>query len=408
MYGASKIIGEQLCRLAHQQSGLDYVVLRYSTVYGERQHYRAANSLYIMETYDRVRRGERPLLPGDGSETKHFVYVGDVARANVAALRSPATNVAVNVSGVDAITTRALVGLVLEHCKSALAPETRPDPPGTVRLTSGGAFPHSARPRREGHRLATEGADARRRSTPPRMARERGREAGHNGDGHSIMSEKMQEAEVLARCAKIAVSTWSDALDEMQISGLVEGIAQRSGTGRMLGFAVTARQVSGDLGEYDKSEFAVGRLVAATGPGKTLMIDVGGAPGIDARRARGIRGQAAQRHRRSHRRRLPRRRRDSCDRALACESVGHPAYGQAPLEPAAARSSGDHRRNRRRARRPRGRRRLRYRRGAAAHLTEVLERATRILAVDEEVERRLHRGESFADAAAAAGYIPKQ
>jgi UDP-glucose 4-epimerase len=137
-------MGEQLCRQAHQKNGQDYVVLRYSTVYGERQHYRAANSLYIMDTYDRVRRGERPVMPGDGTDTKHFVHVSDVARANLAALRSTATDVAVNVSGPEPITTGELVGLVLEYCGSGLKPEIKPDPPGTVRLTSGGAFhiPH--------------------------------------------------------------------------------------------------------------------------------------------------------------------------------------------------------------------------------------------------------------------------
>jgi UDP-glucose 4-epimerase len=144
LYGASKIMGEQLCRQAKQKSGLNYIVLRYSTVYGERQHYRAANSLYIMQTYDQIRRGEAPVLPGDGSESKHFVYVGDVARANLAAFESPATDIAVNVSGVDPTTTRELVQMVLEYCKSDLVPQTRPDAPGTVRLTSGGAFqiPH--------------------------------------------------------------------------------------------------------------------------------------------------------------------------------------------------------------------------------------------------------------------------
>ena len=144
LYGASKIMGEQLCRQYYQNHGLDYVVLRYSTVYGERQHYRAANSLYIMETYDQVRAGKAPVLPGDGSETKHFVHVSDVARANVAALQSKATDVAVNVSGPAPITTGELVQLVLDYCKSDLKPEMRPDPPGKVRLTSGGAFhiPH--------------------------------------------------------------------------------------------------------------------------------------------------------------------------------------------------------------------------------------------------------------------------
>jgi UDP-glucose 4-epimerase len=144
LYGASKIMGEQLCRQAHQKHGQDYLVLRYSTVYGERQHYRAANSLYIMDTYDRVRRGERPVMPGDGTDTKHFVHVSDVARANLAALRSTATDTAVNVSGPEPITTGELVRLVLEYCGSDLQPEIKPDPPGTVRLTSGGAFhiPH--------------------------------------------------------------------------------------------------------------------------------------------------------------------------------------------------------------------------------------------------------------------------
>ena len=144
LYGASKIMGEQLCRQYHQKHGLDYLVLRYSTVYGERQHYRAANALYIMDTYDRVRRGERPVMPGDGTDTKHFVNVADVARANIAALSSAATDMAMNISGPDPVTTGELVRLVLDYCGSTLEPEVKPDPPGTVRLTSGGAFhiPH--------------------------------------------------------------------------------------------------------------------------------------------------------------------------------------------------------------------------------------------------------------------------
>ncbi len=144
LYGASKIMGEQLCRTYFQQRGLDYLVLRYSTVYGERQHYRAANALYIMQTYDQIKSGQAPVMPGDGSETKHFVYVTDVARANLAALQSSTTDTAMNISGPDAVTTGELVRLILDYCGSDLKPEIKPDPPGTVRLTSGGAFyiPH--------------------------------------------------------------------------------------------------------------------------------------------------------------------------------------------------------------------------------------------------------------------------
>jgi UDP-glucose 4-epimerase len=140
LYGASKIIGEQLCRHYKRKHSLDYVVLRYSTVYGERQHYRAANALYIIETYDRVKQCLAPRVFGDGSETKHFVYVGDLARANRMAFESEATDVAVNTSGPRPVTTLELVRLVTRLAGSDIAPEFVGDTPGQVRLTSGGAF----------------------------------------------------------------------------------------------------------------------------------------------------------------------------------------------------------------------------------------------------------------------------
>ncbi|MBN8991538.1 MAG: NAD-dependent epimerase/dehydratase family protein [Rhizobiales bacterium] len=140
IYGASKIIGEQLCRDAHRKDGLNYVVVRYSTVYGERQHYRAANALYIIETHDRIKKGERPRVIGDGSETKHFVYVGDLARANARAFEADATDAAVNVSGPAPVTTLELVKLVIELSGSKLTPEHVEPEAGKVRLTSGGAF----------------------------------------------------------------------------------------------------------------------------------------------------------------------------------------------------------------------------------------------------------------------------
>jgi UDP-glucose 4-epimerase len=146
LYGASKIVAEQLCRDAYRKRGLNYVALRYATVYGERQHYRAANALYIVETHDRVRRGERPQVIGDGSEVKHFVHVGDVARANLAALASGATDTVLNISGPAPITTLELVRLVTELAGKDLEPEHVAPDPAKVRLTSGGPWrlDHSA------------------------------------------------------------------------------------------------------------------------------------------------------------------------------------------------------------------------------------------------------------------------
>ena len=88
----------------------------------------------------------------------------------------------------------------------------------------------------------------------------------------------MIDHELLANCAEVDVSTWSDALDRLGIQGVLQGITQRSGQGRMVGFAVTARQTQNQLGDVGKGDFAVGRLVQSIGPGLVLVVDVGGQP----------------------------------------------------------------------------------------------------------------------------------
>ena len=77
--------------------------------------------------------------------------------------------------------------------------------------------------------------------------------------------------------AKIDTGAWSDALDACGIEGVVRGLVQRSGVGRFAAFAVTAKQSVGLLGAYPRKDFGVGQMVAATGAGRVLMIDTGGA-----------------------------------------------------------------------------------------------------------------------------------
>src|SRR5215510_7974439 len=85
------------------------------------------------------------------------------------------------------------------------------------------------------------------------------------------------ETALLALCARMGSSTWSDAIDSLGIAGIVQGIAQRSGEGVMAGFATTVRHTCGSLGRFDRADFAAGELVAAAGPGRVLMVDMGGA-----------------------------------------------------------------------------------------------------------------------------------
>lgn len=214
------------------------------------------------------------------------------------------------------------------------------------------------------------------------------------------------EQKLLARCLAIGVSSWSDALDELGIEGVLQGITQRSGDGRMCGFAVTAQQIPGRLGDFDKSDFAVGPLVAATGQGKVLMVDVGGAAistmGGLAALATHMQGAAgvvidgacrdleeirATRLWLASRWVVPTtgKRRLKLQPLGATISVGGISISQGDL------IVGDDT-------------------GIVAvprsRLTEALEQAERIVTIDEQVEKRIRAGESFGAAAAAAGYLP--
>jgi UDP-glucose 4-epimerase len=123
LYSATKIIGENLGRLYDAKHGIQSVSLRYSTVYGERQHYRGVNALYIMENYDRIARGERPTIPEDGREVHDYIHVGDVAAANLAAMASEVSAESFNVCTGVATSLTELVRTLLAVMGSSLEPE---------------------------------------------------------------------------------------------------------------------------------------------------------------------------------------------------------------------------------------------------------------------------------------------
>jgi UDP-glucose 4-epimerase len=135
LYSCTKLIGEALCKLYSARHGVDGVALRYATVYGERQHYRGVNALYIIQNYDKIMRGLPPVLPGDGSEVHDYIHVADVARANVMAMASAVTGEVFNVvTGVET-TVKRIAEIVLDVTGSALQP-VYADEAGAVKATS--------------------------------------------------------------------------------------------------------------------------------------------------------------------------------------------------------------------------------------------------------------------------------
>jgi UDP-glucose 4-epimerase len=125
-YGATKIAGEQLFRAFNEQHGLDYVGLRYMNVYGPRMDYKGTYVSVIMKVLDKIEAGEPPQIFGDGSQAYDFVHVSDVARANILALKSEASDVNVNVGTGVKTTIKELVDALLEITDSDLVPEYLP------------------------------------------------------------------------------------------------------------------------------------------------------------------------------------------------------------------------------------------------------------------------------------------
>ncbi|WP_158930794.1 NAD-dependent epimerase/dehydratase family protein [Acidisphaera sp. S103] len=135
LYGASKLMGENIGRLYEDRYGVKSISLRYSSVYGERQHYRAINSIYIIDTYDRIKRGERPIIPDDGLEVHDYIHVADIARANLMAMESDVSRESFNVATGVSTTLNRLVEIILQVTGSDLEPEYKTIP-GKIRATT--------------------------------------------------------------------------------------------------------------------------------------------------------------------------------------------------------------------------------------------------------------------------------
>lgn len=125
LYSCTKLIGENLCKLYSARHGIQAIALRYATVYGERQHYRGVNALYIMENYDRILRGEAPVIPDDGSEVHDYIHVADVARANVMAMASNVTGESFNVATGVSTSLNRIVEILVQVTGTKLKPVQR-------------------------------------------------------------------------------------------------------------------------------------------------------------------------------------------------------------------------------------------------------------------------------------------
>jgi UDP-glucose 4-epimerase len=126
LYGAAKAFNEGLLRSFHAMNGLNYVALRYFNVYGPRMDVHGLYTEVLVRWMERISAGQPPLILGDGSHTMDFVYMGDIARANLVAAGAEATDGVYNVASGVETSLLELAQMLLEVMGSHLSVEHGP------------------------------------------------------------------------------------------------------------------------------------------------------------------------------------------------------------------------------------------------------------------------------------------
>lgn len=125
-YGSTKIAGEAMCTAYNDRYGLNVVGLRYMNVYGPGQDQHAVYSGVVPIMLNKIDANEAPTINGDGSQAYDFIYVEDVARANIAALNSDVECGYYNVGTEVQTTIRELCNTILDLKDSKLEVTYRP------------------------------------------------------------------------------------------------------------------------------------------------------------------------------------------------------------------------------------------------------------------------------------------
>ncbi len=123
-YGTTKVFGEGLLKAFHDTDALNYVALRYFNVYGPRMDAYGKYTEVMIRWMECFEAGQRPKIFGDGKQTMDFVFVKDVAKANILAMQSDIKAGVFNVaSGIETSLRGVLDELAKAYNVSDLEPE---------------------------------------------------------------------------------------------------------------------------------------------------------------------------------------------------------------------------------------------------------------------------------------------
>jgi UDP-glucose 4-epimerase len=91
-YGTEKLVVEHYLEFYKKEYGLDHLILRFANVYGPRQNSKGEAGV-VAVFCDNMSAGKQPVINGDGKQTRDFVFVDDVIRANILGIEKNASGV---------------------------------------------------------------------------------------------------------------------------------------------------------------------------------------------------------------------------------------------------------------------------------------------------------------------------
>ena len=133
-YGVSKKTAEDYLILARELFDLDYVILRYSNVYGPRQTAGGEGGVVSIFT-NQIINNEQPVIYGDGSQTRDFIYVEDIASANLQALRFEGSGI-FNISITTSSSINQLYSIIQSISQNEISPIYKTPKSGDIKESS--------------------------------------------------------------------------------------------------------------------------------------------------------------------------------------------------------------------------------------------------------------------------------
>lgn len=126
LYGAAKSFNEGLLRSFYEMYGLDYVALRYFNVYGPRMDIHGVYTEVLIRWMERIAAGQPPLIFGDGTQTMDFIYIEDIARANILAAQADVSDRVFNIASGSETSLNDLAYALAQVMNSDLTPNYGP------------------------------------------------------------------------------------------------------------------------------------------------------------------------------------------------------------------------------------------------------------------------------------------